>query len=243
MRKSLLTFLGEALDQDPGPAGGGWTPPGARPPVPDGAHGLDLPALAWRCWWSPRSFCPAGAGRSPWNGLASPSPSIATIPYQGRLASASGIPFTGQQSMEFRLYAVPTGGTPAWTEYWTGQFSFCQRWSVQRASGQPYDEPVAGERCPGQYSTLAWNHDRHRHRNDSPGPAGKRGLLDAGAYCPDASIDTIKLVDQSVTNSKLADASVSGPKLIDQSVTTAKLIDFGVSPSKLMTGSCRREYC
>jgi len=46
--------------------------------------------------------------------------SISTIPYQGRLADASGNPITGKQNMEFRLYDVPVGGTPLWEEFWTG---------------------------------------------------------------------------------------------------------------------------
>jgi len=46
--------------------------------------------------------------------------SISTIPYQGRLADASGNPLTSKQNMEFRLYNTPTGGTPLWEEFWTG---------------------------------------------------------------------------------------------------------------------------
>jgi len=46
--------------------------------------------------------------------------SISTIPYQGRLADASGNPITGKQNMEFRLYNTPTSGTPLWEEFWTG---------------------------------------------------------------------------------------------------------------------------
>ena len=46
--------------------------------------------------------------------------SVSTIPYQGRLADASGSPITGKQNMEFRMYNTPTGGTPLWEEFWTG---------------------------------------------------------------------------------------------------------------------------
>ncbi|MBN2394244.1 MAG: hypothetical protein JXR84_26160, partial [Anaerolineae bacterium] len=38
--------------------------------------------------------------------------SLSTIPYQGRLADASGNPITDRQNMEFRLYDTPVGGTP-----------------------------------------------------------------------------------------------------------------------------------
>ncbi len=46
--------------------------------------------------------------------------SVLTIPYQGRLADASGNPVTGKQNMEFRIYNVPTDGAPLWEEFWTG---------------------------------------------------------------------------------------------------------------------------
>lgn len=46
--------------------------------------------------------------------------STATIAYQGRLANAAGEPLNGTYNMIFRLYTVATGGTPLWTEQWTG---------------------------------------------------------------------------------------------------------------------------
>jgi hypothetical protein len=57
--------------------------------------------------------------------LAAPSQSpsatsTSTISYQGRLADSAGNPLTDKYNMEFRLYDVPTGGVPLWTEMWTG---------------------------------------------------------------------------------------------------------------------------
>jgi hypothetical protein len=46
--------------------------------------------------------------------------STSTISYQGRLADSSGNPLTSKYNLEFRIYSVPTGGTPLWTEMWTG---------------------------------------------------------------------------------------------------------------------------
>jgi hypothetical protein len=46
--------------------------------------------------------------------------STSTISYQGRLADSAGNPLTDKYNMEFRIYDVPTGGTPLWTEMWTG---------------------------------------------------------------------------------------------------------------------------
>ena len=52
-----------------------------------------------------------------------PAPAAAstgTIAYQGRLADAAGAPLTGTYNMIFRLYDAATGGTPLWSEPWTG---------------------------------------------------------------------------------------------------------------------------
>ena len=46
--------------------------------------------------------------------------STGTIAYQGRLADAAGAPLTGTYNMIFRLYDTATGGTPLWSESWTG---------------------------------------------------------------------------------------------------------------------------
>lgn len=46
--------------------------------------------------------------------------STATINYQGRIADSAGNPLTETMPMTFRLYPVPTGGTPLWAETWTG---------------------------------------------------------------------------------------------------------------------------
>lgn len=43
-----------------------------------------------------------------------------TIKYQGRIADSDGNSITDAVAMTFRLYRVPTGGTPLWEEYWQG---------------------------------------------------------------------------------------------------------------------------
>ncbi len=46
--------------------------------------------------------------------------STTTFPYEGRLGDANGDPVTGSYEMTFNLFNVDTGGTPLWTEAWTG---------------------------------------------------------------------------------------------------------------------------
>lgn len=45
--------------------------------------------------------------------------STSIISYQGQLANSGGTPLTGKYDLEFRVYDVPTGGAPLWTEMWT----------------------------------------------------------------------------------------------------------------------------
>ena len=56
----------------------------------------------------------AGPSRAP------TATSTSTISYQGRLADSSGNPLTDKVNIEFRIYDVPAGGVPLWTEMWTG---------------------------------------------------------------------------------------------------------------------------
>jgi hypothetical protein len=59
---------------------------------------------------------PAIAGPS----QAPSATSTSTVSYQGRLTDSGGTPLTGTYNLEFRIYDVPTGGAPLWTEMWTG---------------------------------------------------------------------------------------------------------------------------
>lgn len=52
--------------------------------------------------------------------LNSAANSTGTIAYQGRLADSSGNPLTNTLNMSFRLYSSSTGGSPLWSEQWTG---------------------------------------------------------------------------------------------------------------------------
>ena len=114
--KSLLIYVGEALDRYR-----------AEQPQPDRPSN-------WLHWLGRQllsSLVPVALVLillSVFPGIAAPlhtpSPtSLSTIPYQGRLADASGNPITDRQNMEFRLYDTPTGGTPLWAEFWVGDNS------------------------------------------------------------------------------------------------------------------------
>ena len=91
----------------------------------------NLPA-DWRAWLPSRGnvlftllvvaglIWASSVGALPLRAPAAAGTSTGTIAYQGRLADANGNPITNTVNMEFRLYDVSSGGTPLWTEQWTG---------------------------------------------------------------------------------------------------------------------------
>jgi len=118
-QKGLLTHLGEALD---------------RYHAKRRAEAQEFVPARYRGWlhWLGRQLVPnvgtllmvvvllltVPSLAAPLHAPAATSTS--TISYQGRLADSSGNPLTGKYNLEFRIYTVPTGGTPLWTEMWTG---------------------------------------------------------------------------------------------------------------------------
>ena len=122
IRKGILTRIGETID--------GWR--SEHQIVLESQSYSDMSrSHRWLRWFLPTPgnviFTLLVIGSLLWAqsvgavSLAAPAVnSSLTIPYQGRLANASGTPFTGNQNMEFRLYNVPSGGTPLWSELWTG---------------------------------------------------------------------------------------------------------------------------
>lgn len=102
---------------------------------------LTIPAISIPLWWPDmpknlRSWLPSRgnvlftttmilmlvwaqtAGAFP--SLDTSAASTNTIAYQGRLADSGGNPLTTTVNMTFRLYNAATGGSPLWSENWTG---------------------------------------------------------------------------------------------------------------------------
>ena len=120
--KNLLIHLGEALERYRAERRES-APPAEATPTPRG----ESKARRILRWWMPNPgtlvlvlallFAVPALAR---NAAAPAASSVTTIPYQGRLADINGNPVTDRVNMEFRLYDVPTGGTPLWEEFWTG---------------------------------------------------------------------------------------------------------------------------
>lgn len=141
-------------------------------------------------------------------GLAAPNQSpaatsISTIPYQGRLADSGGTPVTAMQNMEFRIYDVPTGGTPLWEELWTGGNS------VSVSDG--LFSVLLGSLEPG-IATVVQSHDELYlgvtvGTDSEMSPRVQLGSVPFSMQAltvPDGSITTEKIADGAVTQAKLS---------------------------------------
>jgi hypothetical protein len=132
----------------------------------------------------------------------STSPSVTTIPYQGRLAEVDGTPFNGKQNMEFRLYDVPQGGVPLWIETWSNENS------VDVSDG--LFSILLGSIEPG-LADIVQSHDE-LYLGIAVGTDSEmtpRVQLGSVPY----SMQALTVPDESVTTAKLADGAVTLEKV------------------------------
>ncbi len=125
MKKSVLTHIAETLQQY------GQQGQDATVALWNNATSQNANKLAYlRRWFLPNRGTVVIvvlliATRSFWSrGFRSQPPFFPNaIGYQARLTDPDGIPLTGRYKMAFRLYDVPTRGTPLWEEMWTSDNS------------------------------------------------------------------------------------------------------------------------
>jgi len=136
--------------------------------------------------------------------------STGTIAYQGRLADANGNPLTGTYNMIFRLYAVPTGGTPLWEEQWTGSNGVRVSdglFNVMLGSLTPIQQSVIAGRDQLWLGITVGTDDEMQPRVQ----LGSVPFAVQALTVPDGSITTAKIADRAVTQAKLG---VRMPRLL-----------------------------
>ena len=222
MQKSLLTRIGEAVDQHRNerqsqPAGTGEGPIRATLPpllrwfLPNGGTLLLVAILIFtqNVW----------AGPMLRNLAAESAASTGTIAYQGRLANSAGAPITATLSMSFRLYSAVTGGTPLWSEQWSGSNG------VKVSDG--LFNVMLGSLTPIPQSVITGNANLFLGitvgTDDEMTPRVQLGSVPF-------AVQALTVPDGSITAAKLAaDVSLVPP---DGSITSAKLANGAVTQAK-----------
>ena len=193
----------------------------------------DLPG-DWRAWLPSRGnviftlvmiavlLWAQSAGAVPFR--AESAASTGTIAYQGRLANANGVPITETLNMSFRLYSAVTGGTPLWTEQWSGSNG------VKVSDG--LFNVMLGSLTPIAQSVITGNSNLFLGitigTDDEMTPRVQLGSVPF-------AVQALSVPDGSITAAKLAsDVSLVPP---DGSITTAKLADGAVTSKKLAQGT------
>jgi len=148
-------------------------------------------------------------GRAP---AAPEAASTGTIAYQGRLADAAGAPLTGTYNMTFRLYTGATGGTPLWSEPWTG------------SNGVKVSDGLFNVML-GSLTTLPQSAIAGRSQlflgitvgtDDEMQPRVQLGSVPFAVQAltvPDGSVTTAKIADGAIVTAKIADGAVTQAKL------------------------------
>ncbi|MBN1137144.1 MAG: hypothetical protein JXM73_11190 [Anaerolineae bacterium] len=137
--------------------------------------------------------------------------STSTISYQGRLADSSGNPLTGYYNLEFRVYDVPTGGTPLWEEFWTGGNSVAVSDGLFNVMLGSINTGLAAaiEGHDELYLGITVGTDSEMAPRVQLGSV-PFAMYAAQANVPDGSITTDKIADGAVTQVK-APFAVAGP--------------------------------
>ena len=147
--------------------------------------------------------------------------SISTIPYQGRLADASGNPLTSKQNMEFRLYNTPTGGTPLWEEFWTGANS------VDVSDG--LFSVMLGSINTGLTAVVQGNTTLYLGITvGTDSEMVPRVQLGSVPF----SIWSLTVADNSVTSAKIADNAVGSSEIAANAVGSSEIADGAVTRDK-----------
>ncbi len=146
--------------------------------------------------------------------LAPSATSTSTISYQGRLADSGGNPLTGKYNLEFRVYDVPTGGTPLWTEMWTG------------ANAVDVSDGLFNVMLGSIDSTLAASIEGHDELYlgitvGTDSEMEPRVQLGSVPF----SMQAMTVPDGSITEAKIATGAITTTHILDRAVTSDKLGD------------------
>jgi len=122
------------------------------------------------------------------------------------LADSSGNPLTDKVNMEFRIYDVPTGGVPLWTEMWTGGSAVDVSDGLFNVMLGSIDNTLASaiEGYDELYLGITVGTDSEMAPRVQLGSVPFSFQAQEALTVPDNSITTMKIADGAITAEKLA---------------------------------------
>jgi hypothetical protein len=174
------------------------------------------------------------AGAISFGAPISAATSTSGIPYQGRLADKDGAPLTQTVTMIFRLYGGAAGGSPLWTEQWTGSTS------VQVSDG--LFSVMLGSITPIPPNVISANGTLYLGitvgTDNEMAPRVQLGSVPFAVHAltvPDGSVTTAKVADGAITSAKLSRNVVSlrltSPILMPTANTTYDVLSTSLNLS------------
>jgi len=147
------------------------------------------------------------------------------------LADSSGNPLTDKVNMEFRIYDVPTGGVPLWTEMWTGGSAVDVSDGLFNVMLGSIDNTLASaiEGYDELYLGITVGTDSEMAPRVQLGsvPFSMQAMTVA-----DGSITTGKIASEAITTTHLLDEAVTTEKIATGSVATTHILDGAVTQTK-----------
>ncbi|MBN1318752.1 MAG: hypothetical protein JXA42_24945 [Anaerolineales bacterium] len=155
--------------------------------------------------------------------------SISTISYQGQLTDSYGNPLTGLYEMIFRIYDVPTEGSPLWSEMWIGDQQVEVSGGLFNVMLGSIDDTIASSIAGYDelYLGITVGSDSEMVPRVQLGsvPFSMQALT-----VPDGSITTEKIKDKAITQAKLgSDVTLLPPS---DSITTTMIANGAVTQIK-----------
>jgi hypothetical protein len=169
----------------------------------------------------------ASAGALPLRAPAAAGTSTGTIAYQGRLADANGNPLTDTYNMIFRLYDAASGGTPLWTEQWTGSNGVKVSdglFNVMLGSLTPIPTSLVTDHASLFLGITVGTDDEMTPRVQ----LGSVPFAVQALTVPDGSVTTAKVADGAVTSKKtsLTSGKVNASADVDLPATPGQAVDL-----------------
>ncbi|HKE01391.1 MAG TPA: hypothetical protein VKE69_10310 [Planctomycetota bacterium] len=168
------------------------------------------------------------------------SPPPNQLHFQARLSNAAGAPLAGPVSLTVRVYDVPVGGSPLWSET-QALTPIDGIATLALGSVTPLPPTLFDGATRWLALQVAPDAEMTPRRAIVPVPfaarAAKAAALDANATIPASVVTTTQVLDGTIAAADLANAAVTTAKIAAGAITSGKLASNSVTASAIASGA------